>query len=151
MSVEDAEAYAARHQLEDRLTAAVNSALAEMPADPFTHMAAYLRAHASEPPSAPPAPSAGAQLLPEVSKYMTDHAVLATLEKVVAVLAAEMPADAIGELAAKLEAKASAGGASRFGCVADVRDASVLPRKRTSSQVASAVEIARARCAREPR
>ena len=43
MSVEEAEAYSARHQLADRLTAAVNSALAEMPADPFTHMAAYLR------------------------------------------------------------------------------------------------------------
>ena len=38
MSVEEAEAYATANKVAARLTDAINSALAELPADPFGHM-----------------------------------------------------------------------------------------------------------------
>ena len=50
-SVEEAEAYAQRHQVAERLEAAVNACLAELPAEPFGFMAKHLTAGADAPPA----------------------------------------------------------------------------------------------------
>lgn len=121
MSVEEVVAYTTQHAVADRLTEAINGALAELPADPFAFMADRLRKGASKPPAEPPTVEGSPQLLPEVQEYITKHSLQAALEEVVAELTAAMPEDATEFLAAKLAAKA----APAFGTVADVRQAFV--------------------------
>ena len=58
MSVEEAEAYAAQHSIAERLEAALNAALAELPSDPFAFMAQHLKANGV--PSGRPAAEEGA-------------------------------------------------------------------------------------------
>ena len=71
MSVEEAEAYAQQHRIEEALEAALNLALQELPADPHNFMAAQLRAGLRQ--DERPLPQEGAQLKPEVSAYMHQH------------------------------------------------------------------------------
>ena len=118
MSVEEAETYAAKHQVEERLEAAVNAALAELPADPFAFMASHLRQNAGSAPGSRKEAAAGAVLKPEIDAYMKKHDILAALQKVVAALIEESPASAMDFLADKLQASSST---QLFNTVAEVR------------------------------
>ena len=93
-----------------------------------SRQASYLRKHAADEPGAPQAPEADAALLPSISDYLKAHDLESAMQKTVAALAAEMPADAVGFLAAQLEAQSTAGDTTlktKFKTVAEVRDAFV--------------------------
>ena len=124
MSVQEAEAYSAQNLVAERLTEAVNSVLAEQPADPLKHMASFLRSRGSAPPVDAPAAVSGMTLAPEVEKYMADHKLQVVLESVVASLAETMPEDPVEFMANALESGMGGYcGNADFKTVADVRSA----------------------------
>ena len=105
-SVEEAEAYAEKHHIAERLEAALNAALKELPYNPFGFMAEHLKK--SAPPFSRPEPEDGATLKPEISEYMTKHQLTAALQDAVEALIGEMPEDPIKYLAAQLSGKGPA-------------------------------------------
>jgi alanyl-tRNA synthetase len=130
MSVEEAEAYAAQHSIAERLEAALNASLADLPSDPFTFMAEHLKANGV--PSGRPAAEEGAVLKPEIAEYMRKHQLTAALQEVVEALVAATPADPTAFMADKLvaikpayAAGGKAGGKSGLQTVADVRQSFV--------------------------
>ena len=128
MSVEEAEAYAAKHGVEARIEAALNAALAELPADPHTFMADFLKKGSATPER--PAAEEGATLKPELTEYLNKHKLTLALQTTVESLIAEMPDDPISFLASKLAGmsvggSAAAGTAAGFKTVAEVRSAFV--------------------------
>jgi hypothetical protein len=71
---------AAVDELGQRLSHALNAALASLPdGPPFKQMASHLRAHATRPVDTLPVAIAGAVLRPELSTYLERHAVRETL------------------------------------------------------------------------
>jgi hypothetical protein len=128
MSVEEAEAYSQKHKIADRLTEAINSALAEQPEGagaPLLHMARVLREKAGAPPAEPPSPTSGVTLSPGTAEYLKKHELNEVMQQAISSLVEAMPEEPIEFLALALEAKASAlyVGTPSFTNVADVRSA----------------------------
>jgi alanyl-tRNA synthetase len=128
MSVEEAEAYSQKHKIADRLTEAINSALAEQPEGagaPLLHMARVLREKAGAPPAEPPSPTSGVALSPGTAEYLKKHELNEVMQQAISSLVEAMPEEPIEFLALALEAKASAlyVGTPSFTNVADVRSA----------------------------
>ena len=98
MSVEEAEAYASKHAIAERLEAALNASLDALPSDPFNFMAAHLRENGV--PTSRPDAEDGAKLKPEIEQYM--HQLTAAIQEVVEALIAAMKADPIDFMANKL-------------------------------------------------
>ena len=116
-SVEEAEAYASKHRVSERLEAAVNACLAELPSEPFGFMAEKIRSGCGGTASERPAAVDGATLKPELNAYLQEHQLTAAMQSVVEALIKELPSDAVAFMADTLAAKAFAG----FKTVAEVR------------------------------
>ena len=126
MSVEEAEAYAAQHSIAERLEAALNAALAELPADPFAFMAKHVKENGV--PTTRPAAEDGAKLKPEIENYMSKHQLTMAMQEVVEALIAAMPEDPASFMAEQLsKRKPAAAGSNKAGLntVAEVRQSFV--------------------------
>ena len=140
MSVEEAKAYVVNMKLAERLTEAVNAAIKEMPAKPYTFLvkcrritrnsraaalssrarpqAEHLSSNASSEPGAPGSPPPDARLAPEVASYLERHKFAVLLKSAVDAVLETMPADPIPALVAFFEKEQAA---QSFTSVAQVR------------------------------
>ena len=109
--------YVERHAIAARLTAAVNDTISKLPDNPYGAMATYLQETRAQTVAPVPAVEAGAQLLPGIEAYLTQHDIYQKLDALVKELVAQTPEDPIDFLVQRFQAMGS-----QFTTVAQIRE-----------------------------